>query len=144
MADYDITSDTELKDAVRSETLYNDTSDELTEPDLDGIIDNTKMLVHAKTGSSSWFSDRGLGLVLLGLTCARAKAAVENLAIQSLSLEPISLEARDSNGNEVQFQQYEEYVSIGMSSTNVSTGGGGNPLPRVSNSFIQSDPTPNS
>lgn len=142
MASYDITSDNELETAVRAETLYDDVDDELPSSDLGQIVDNTKMLVHAKTGSDQWYNDRGLGLVLFGLVCARAKAAVENLPIQRLSLDPVSIEARSSSGDSIQLTQYEQYVSEGMSSSTVTTRS--TPPLSVSNSWMTSDPTPHS
>lgn len=143
MANYDISEKSELKDAVRGETLYADEADELPASKLDQIISNAQMLIHAKTGSDQWYSDRGMGLVLLGYTCAKAKAAVENMTVQSLSLDPISIEARDSRGNEVQFTQYEEMISVGMTATDVSLDRS-NPTLSVSNSWMTSDPSPHS
>lgn len=143
MATYDITTRGELMEAVRSETLYSDESDELPQDHLDQLVANAMMLVHAKAGSDQWFSDRGMGLILLGYTCAKAKAAVENMTVDEFSLDPIRIVARDSSGNEVQFSQYEQMVKTGLQSTDVTLDRG-QPTLSVSNSWITSDPTPNS
>lgn len=86
MEDHHITDDEALKEAVRADTQYEDNPDELPDSTLDAIISTAKLRVEMKTGSTEWYSDPGLGLVLLAYTCMRAKSSVENVPIDEYQL----------------------------------------------------------
>jgi hypothetical protein len=133
MQSYDITSDAYLKYMVRTITGYADTPNELPESKLDSLIEASKLQVHTKTDANSWYSDRGLGMVLLGVTSAKCKSMVENHSIQSWDFGAGKIEARDQRGNAVQYDQYESMIQDGMKKANV---GSSSPLPSVSNSWI--------
>lgn len=120
MADYDISSNDDLKRLVRAETLYEDSPDELPESTLDDQIDSAKLYVHTKTGSDAWYTDRGLGLVLLGYTAAKAKGAVENISVDGWTVGggDVSIDASGAGDpDQVQFAQYEEMIQTGLSTS---------------------------
>ena len=131
MEDVDITNDTELKDYVRGVTLYDEGV--LSPGELDTLIGVSKLILKNKVGDSNWFVDSGLGLALLGVTCAKTKAAVENHSVQSWDIAGanINIEARDQNGNAVQYKEYEDMIQTGLKSSN----SGSMRTPRVSNDY---------
>ena len=116
--DHHITSDNELKAQVRADTQYEDSLDELPESTLDAIISTAKLRVEMKTGSTAWYSDPGLGLVLLAYTCMRTKAAVENVVIEEYQLGNQRVRTRnvDPETNQ-QIQQWAEDVIIGLNAS---------------------------
>lgn len=81
-----ITSDTELKEAVRDATSYNDTPDELPTSQLDGRVEAAKRMLYMKTGSDKWYSDLPYGHALSLATALKAKEAVENINIESYGI----------------------------------------------------------
>jgi hypothetical protein len=123
---YDISSDSELLERVRSVTDYADTADELAQHDLVGLRKTAKMEMALKTDleDPDWYGDSGLALALLGVTCIYAKCHVENYSVQSWSVDggAVDITARDSNGNSIQFSRYESMIETGLSSAdNVSS-----------------------
>lgn len=119
---FDITSDSELKSAVRAETSYEDTSDELPDSQLTDLIDRAKHRVFLETNSDAWYSDSGLGFVLVAYTCMRAKAAVENAAIQQYSLgdESVTLRNADPDTSQ-QINQWAMDVQIGLDASDLDS-----------------------
>lgn len=121
MSDHEIVNDQDLRGRVRAETQYNDTPDELAQATLKTLVKDAKLLVQAKTDSTEWYTDLGLSLVLLGTTCAKAKASVENYSVESWNFGGGSITAKDSDGNSVQMTQYSEMISEGMKSSDTAT-----------------------
>lgn len=114
MASYEITSDRELMSRVRGLTGYEDMPDELPIQELESIVETAKLNVDLEYGSTDWYSDKGLGLVLLGTTCIYAKAQVENYSVQSYSIGDESVEVQDAGPEDsAQFQTWANLVSEG-------------------------------
>lgn len=117
MSNYEITSDTELDERVRAETGYDDTPDELPQADLDTLRANAKLRLAVDGGvDDGWYDERALGMALLGVTCIKAKARVENYSVSSWSLGggDVSIDVRDSDGDSIQMTEYENMVQMGM------------------------------
>lgn len=122
MAAWDPTSDSDVKTAVRAETQYADNVDELPDSELSTLIERAKHRVALETGSTAWYSDSGMGLVLIAYTCMRAKAAVENAAIVSYSLGDESVQLRNATPEtSQQIQQWADDVRVGMSASSVDS-----------------------
>lgn len=100
---FQLTTNQQLKEAVRDATSYSDTQDELPDSQLNGILDDAKRDMFIETGSDHWYSDIAYGQALKAWTQVIAKAAVENINIDSYSIadEEISL----SNATPEQSQQ---------------------------------------
>ncbi len=83
MSEHQLQSDIDLKDVVRSLTMYEDSRDELPESDLDSQIRAAKIRLSTKLDQdpTDWYSDNGLSTALLGTTLILAKCAVENYSI---------------------------------------------------------------
>jgi hypothetical protein len=109
------TDDGELRDAVRADTSYDDTDDELPQSQLDAIVERSKGRMELATGSDAWYMDDGLGFALVAYTCMRAKAAVENISLSSYSLGAEDVEFHHADPDEsMQLQQWAEDVRIGL------------------------------
>lgn len=122
MAAWDPTSDSDVKTAVRAETQYADNVDELPDAELTTLIERAKHRVALETGSTDWYTDSGMGLVLIAYTCMRAKAAVENAAIVSYSLGDESVQLRNATPEtSQQIQQWADDVRVGMSASSVDS-----------------------
>ncbi len=116
--DHHITDDESLKAAVRADTQYEDNVDELPESTLDALITTAKLRVEMKTGSTDWYTDPGLGLVLLAYTCMRAKASVENVEIEEYQLGNQRVRTRNADPDvSQQIQQWAEDVIIGLNAS---------------------------
>lgn len=120
MASWDLTSDSELRTAVRAQTQYEDSSKELPQSELDTLVERAKHRLYLETNDSSWYSDSGLGLALLGYTCMRAKSAMENIPLDSYSLgdEDVSFDA-DDEMDSIQMQMWAEDVRAGLDASAV-------------------------
>jgi hypothetical protein len=115
-----IQSDSDLRDAVRAETSYDDTEDELPQSQLDTLIDRAKHRVSVETGSEQWYSDDGLGLVLVAYTCMRTKSSMENFAIEEYSLGNQDITTRNADPEDSQqIQQWAEDVRVGLDRSTV-------------------------
>lgn len=115
---YQIQDDFELKQKVRTLTGYARDDDELSEPDLDGLLDISKLIIKNATGSDSWYSDEGLGQALLGVTCIRAKESVENYSVSSWSVGDEEIDVSGaSDPDAVQFTRWNELVNEGLSAS---------------------------
>lgn len=99
---FQLTSDEELKEAVRDATSYDDTADELPDTQLDGNLADAKRDLYILTGSSAWYDDTAYGQALKAWTQVVAKAAVENIHIDSYSIadEQISLSNADPDDSQ--------------------------------------------
>jgi len=117
--DFDITNDTELRDAVRADTGYDES--DLLQNRLESIINRAKQTLYLRTDNSDWFSDSGLGLALFGYSCIRAKASVENIPLDSYNVldEDVSFDT-DSPEDSIQLNQWHQDVQIGLSNSSVS------------------------
>lgn len=135
MSAWDPTTDDEVKTAVRAETQYEDNDRELPEAELDTLLERAKHRVSLETGSDDWYSDSGLGLVLIAYTCMRAKAAVENAFIQSYSLGDQQVTVRNANPDiSQQIQQWAEDVSVGLDGSSLDEAQG--PMPTNTSGYI--------
>jgi len=112
-ADFDITADTDLRDAVRTETQYTET--QLSTEDLDGLIDSGKRVLALRADVSDFYGDRGIAVALLGIVCAKAKGATENQPVRVDNVGPNDVTFRTSDGSSLQLGQYEEMTQLGLS-----------------------------
>jgi len=112
MQSYDITSDSDLQTAVRTETGYDEGT--LSTDDLNSLIDSAKRVLALKVGVTSFYDDRGLAVALLGVTCAKAKGAVENSPVRVKNLAGQDVTFRTSDGSSLQLGQYEEMTQLGL------------------------------
>ena len=110
---WDITSDSDLKNAVRSLTQYDDA--ELSTSELDELIKGSKRILALKAGVKDFYQDRGLAVALLGTLAARSKAAVENSPLQVKDVSGQNVTFRTSDGDSLQVAQYEEMTRLGLS-----------------------------
>lgn len=110
---YDITSDGDLRDAVRTETLYDDTT--LSTRQLDGLVDSGKRVLALRADVSDFYGDRGLAVALLGIVAAKAKGAVENEPVRVDNIGPNDVTFRTSDGSSIQVAEYEEMTQLGLS-----------------------------
>lgn len=108
-------SDSDVRADVRVETQYEDNPDELPKAELDRLLGRAKHRLHLRTGSTSWYSDSGMGMALIAYTAMRAKAAMENATIVDYSLgdQDVTLRNADPETSQ-QIQQWAEDVRIGL------------------------------
>lgn len=110
---YAVTTDQELENAVRDKTSYDDAADELPgshdSGQMEGIINDAKRYLHARTGSDGWYSDLAYGQALTALTAMKAKGAVENINISSYGIGDEQLSF--SNADPEDSQQLQEWAS---------------------------------
>lgn len=97
-----LTSDTELKKAVRDTASYDDTTDELPSTQLDGLLEDAKREMYGRTKSDEWYSDVNYGQALKAWTCIIAKAAVENINIESYNIADESISLTNASPSESQ------------------------------------------
>jgi hypothetical protein len=129
---WDITTDSELKSAVRTETQYD--TGKLSDSDLDGLVDSAKRVLAIKADVTSFYDDRGLAVALLGVTCAKAKGAVENSPVVTKNLAGGDVTFRTSDGSSLQLAQYEAMTQDGLSESE-STDAGPQPV-RFTNDYF--------
>jgi hypothetical protein len=115
---WDIQDDSDLQTAARDETDY----DEGTLPansdsgaDLQGIIESAKRTLALKAGVTDFYDDRGIAVALLGITCAKSKATLENSPLQVKDVSGQNVTFRTSDGDSLQVAQYEEMTRLGLS-----------------------------
>lgn len=113
MQDWDITSNEELKDAVRSLTQYDKERLDVTE--LDALVDDGKRTLALKADITQFFDDRGIAVALLGIVAARAKGAVENSPVEVKDISGQNVRFRSSTGDSLQLSQYESLTQLGLS-----------------------------
>lgn len=119
------TSDAELRQRVRDKTSYEDTTDELPQSQLDGIIADAKSRIELESGVTSWYTDHGVTVALVAYTCMRAKAAIENVPLASYSVgdEQVSFDDDDID-NSAQYQQWAEDIKVGLENSDEDIDGG--------------------
>ena len=111
---YDIVDDPTLKRYVRVLSGYSDSEDELPEHDLESIIGATKLELKLRGNSDQWFSDDGLGLMLLGYTLINAKSQVENIVIEEYQLGNERVRTRNASPEQnQQLNRWAELVNVG-------------------------------
>jgi len=110
---FDITTDTELQSALRTETAYD--TDILPPDDTEGLISSAKRELALKADITNFYDDRGTAVALLGLLCAKAKGRVENQPVQVKNLGTEDVTFRTTDGSSLQLQQYEDMVQLGLS-----------------------------
>lgn len=118
---WDITSDSDLKSAVRSETQYDDNT--LSVSDLDGVIASAKRVLALRADTTSFYADRGIATALLGIVCAKAKGAVENSPVRVDNVGSNEVTFRTSDGSSLQLGQYESMTQLGLAETSVTDEG---------------------
>lgn len=112
-ATFDITDDSELRDAVRTETQYTEST--LSTDDLKGLVDSGKRVLALRADVSDFYGDRGLAVALLGVVAAKAKGASENQPVRVDNIGPNDVTFRTSDGSSLQLGQYEEMTQLGLS-----------------------------
>jgi len=112
-------NDSELKQAVRDATSYENTQDELPEGQLDGLLNKSKRRLYGKTGADGWYDDINYGRALEAWACIEVKAAVENIHIESYSIADESLSLR--NASREQSQQLQLWLSDAREAIDDST-----------------------
>jgi hypothetical protein len=112
-ADFDITTDTDLRDAVRTETQYTET--QLSTEDIDGLVDSGKRVLALRADVSDFYGDRGVAVALLGIVCAKVKGAAENQPVRVDNVGPNDVTFRTSDGSSLQLGQYEDMTQLGLS-----------------------------
>lgn len=126
MASYDIADDDDLYSRVRSETQYAETSDELDQPTLLTLVENAKYELDVKAGvsSSDFYSDKGVTLALLGLTCIKAKASVENITVNGWTIGggDVSVEVDDPDAEDYNFARFEAMMNDGLVESDTASG----------------------
>jgi len=120
LPDFALTTDSELKTAVRDATSYDDVEDELPSTQLDGLVEDAKREMYGRTGSQQWYADVNYGQALKAWTCITVKAAVENINIESYSIadESISLSNADPEDSQ-QIQLWMNQVSRALDDAEV-------------------------
>jgi|APHM01.1.fsa_nt_gi hypothetical protein len=110
---FDITNNTELAQAVRSETQYD--TQQLDVEDLAELVNSAKRELALRAGVTDFYGDRGLAVALLGTVCAKAKGAVENSPVVTKDISGQNVTFRASDGESLQLAQYEDMVQRGLS-----------------------------
>lgn len=118
---FDIQDDSDLKDAVRGETQYND--NELSEADLDRIIKSAKRVLALRAEVTQFYNDRGIAVALQGITSAKAKGAVENSPVVVDEVAGNNVRFRTSDDSDIQLQQYEMMTEKGLAQSDVTDAG---------------------
>lgn len=118
---WDIQSDSDLRDAVRDETQYG--TSKLPTDRLDGLIGSAKRVLALKADVTSFYDDRGIAVALLGITCAKAKGAVENSPVRVKDLAGQNTTFRTSDGSSIQIADYEEMTELGLSESEKTDAG---------------------
>jgi hypothetical protein len=112
LPDFAITTNEELKEAVRDTTSYDAVGDEMPADQLGGLVEDAKREMYGRTGSQGWYDDVNYGQALKAWTCIVVKAAVENINIQSYDIadESITLSNADPDDSQ-QIQLWMNQVS---------------------------------
>lgn len=125
LPNFAVTSDSELEDAARDKTSYDDAADELpgshdTDSQMQGIIEDAKRVLYMKTGSDQWYSDVAYGQALVALTAMKMKEAVENVNIESYGIadERLSFHNADPEDSQ-QIQSWSGEVNEGLDESGV-------------------------
>lgn len=115
-----LTDDSELTEAVRDATSYDDNNDELPSTQLAGLLEDAKREMYGRTKSDKWYSDVNYGQALKAWTCIIAKAAVENINIDSYSIADESISLTNAAPDESQqIQMWMNQVHRGLNQSEV-------------------------
>lgn len=123
---YDITTDSELKAAVRDETQYDSNTlpeSDPDQPDLNGLLKSAKRVLALRAGVEDFYQDRGLAVALLGVTCAKSKGAVENQPVQVKNIATGDVTFRTTDGSSLQIEQYEQMTELGLAESSATDAG---------------------
>jgi len=117
MASFDITSEAELKTAIRARTQYNES--ELSADDIEAQIHDAQRDLLLQTGieEADFYSDRGVTQALLGMACVKSKGAVENSPVVTKNLAGEDVTFRTSDGSSLQVTEYEQMVQQGLANS---------------------------
>jgi hypothetical protein len=118
---WDITDDSELKEAVRAETQYDDSK--ISPSDLSDLVASAKRELALKAGVSSFYDDRGITVALQGVVMAKGKGAVENSPVVTKNLAGQDVTFRSSDGSSLQLSQYERMVEEALTNSGVEDAG---------------------
>jgi hypothetical protein len=119
---FELNSDRDLEERVRSITGYSDTVDEMPRHELDDIIRNCKLEISNEVGSDNFFVDTGLQQALIYLTALRCKQRVENVIVTSFELGNQSVDLEDaSDADQIQFSRWATAVDEGIRASNAQT-----------------------
>lgn len=110
--EWDITDDTSLKDAVRHETQYDE--GKLSQDDMTGLVESAKRVLALKAGITSFYEERAVAVALLGITCAKAKGAVQNSPVRVKDIGGQNVTFRTDGEESLQLTQYEEMTQLGL------------------------------
>jgi len=132
---FDITNDSDLQSAVRTETGYDD--GKLSSDNLTGVIESAKRVLALKADTTGFYDDRGMSVALLGITCAKAKGRTENQPVQVKNLGTDDVTFRTSDGGSLQVTQYEQMTQLGLS--NADNTNAGTTSIRFTNNFMAGD-----
>lgn len=117
-------NDSELRQAVRADTSYDDTSDELPQSQLNDIIDQAlaRLQLETSTNESTIYGDDGLSFALAAYTKMRSKAAVENASLEGYSIGAEDVDFKDVDPEDsAQYQMWAEDVSAGLNATSADS-----------------------
>lgn len=118
---FDITDETELREAIRGETQYDENN--ISTEDLNTVVDSAKRVLALRADTTDFFADRGITTALLGIACAKAKGAVENSPVRVDNIGSNDVTFRTSDGSSLQLGQYESMTRLGLSNTSVTDEG---------------------
>lgn len=117
------TDDTELKDMVRVVTNY-DASD-VSDPDLDTHVKVAKMDVENDVGATDWYSDSGLGQVLLYTLAIGLKASLENHYVSAWDVGDEDIEVDNvAPEDSLQYVEWNDKIRSGLDNSDASGGSG--------------------
>jgi len=121
MVDYP-DSDADTLSLVRALTLYEDSTDEVTQSELQTHLRVAKMRLKTKTDSDSFYVDDGLGQALVATTAIVAKAAIENYSVDSWDLGAGSIDVSGAGDTDnAQFNEWAQMAAEGIASSSTVT-----------------------
>ena len=132
---FDITDDSDLTDAVRAETGYDDGAIEPS--DFDSLIDSAKRDLALRADITSFYDDRGTAVALWGILCVKAKSHAENQPVVTDNIGPDDVTFRTTDGSSLQVSQYEQAIQRGLSNADNTDAGTTNI--RFTNTHLQGE-----
>jgi len=118
---FDITSDSEVLNACRVETQYDESK--LSASELHELLRSAKRDVALMADVTQFYSDRGTAVALLGVLCIKAKSAVENQAVSVKNLGPDDVTFRTTDGSSLQVTKYEQMTQRGLANADNTDAG---------------------
>jgi hypothetical protein len=132
---FDIIDDSDLTNAVRAETGYDD--GKIAPSDFDSLIDSAKRDLALMADVTNFYDDRGTAVALWGILCVKAKGHVENQPVVTDNLGPDDVTFRTTDGSSLQVHQYEQSIQRGLS--NADNTDAGTTKIRFTNTYQQGD-----